>query len=116
MVLVGTAWRPGQHGPEPVRAAGRQRVDAGKGWFSTGSMLARMNFASALTQNQRFRLTEMAAARCTPESLLAWTLESIKIAPISGDVEAELANYLVATGPWTASNQQLQAKVPGSST
>jgi hypothetical protein len=88
--------------------------DAGKGWFSTGSMLARMNFASTLTANQRFRLLERARPHAsTPETLVAWGLESIRIAPVGQDVEAELANYLRATGPWTASTGQLQAKVPG---
>jgi uncharacterized protein (DUF1800 family) len=88
--------------------------DAGKGWFSTGSMLARMNFASTLTANQRFRLLERARPHAsTPETLVTWGLESIRIAPVGQDVEAELATYLRATGPWTASNAQLQAKVPG---
>jgi uncharacterized protein (DUF1800 family) len=112
---VGTAINPlanmGQALFEPPDVNG---WDLGKGWFSTGSMLARMNFASALTQNQRFLLTDRARPHAqTPESLLAWTLESIKTAPMGEDVEAELDGYLRATGPWTASNAQLQAKVPG---
>ena len=112
---VGTALTPlgnmGQSLFEPPDVNG---WDLGKGWFSTGSMLARMNFASTLTLNQRFKLTDRARPYAqTPESLLAWTLASIKTTPLGENVEAELANYLRATGAWTASNTQLQAKVPG---
>ena len=38
---------------EPPDVAG---WDAGQIWFSTGAMLARMNFASTLAGNQKFNL------------------------------------------------------------
>ena len=38
---------------EPPDVAG---WDAGQTWFSTGAMLARMNFASTLAANQKFNL------------------------------------------------------------
>ena len=43
----------GQNLYEPPDVAG---WDAGQAWFSTGAMLARMNFASALAANQKFNL------------------------------------------------------------
>ena len=33
----------------------------GQSWFSTGAMLARMNFASTLAANQKFKLATAAA-------------------------------------------------------
>ena len=89
--------------------------DAGKGWFSTGSMLARMNFASTLTANQRFRLLERARPPCLDPGDAGGL--GARIDP-DGARRARTSkrsspNYLRATGPWTASNAQLQAKVPG---
>ena len=34
-------------------------------------------------------------------------------APLDSSVTTELANYLHATGAWTGSDAQLQAKAPG---
>jgi len=48
--------------------------DAGQTWFSTGAMLARLNFASSLAANQKFNLAtavKTAVAGKTPEALLA---------------------------------------------
>ena len=43
----------------------------GPEWFSTASMLSRMNFAAALMGNQRFNLQAASpAARSSPEALL----------------------------------------------
>ena len=88
--------------------------DPGPPWFSTGAMLARMNFAATLTSNQKFNLAAAAAPYArTPDSLLSYVLDSLSTAPLDNSVRSELANYLLATGPWTASTAQLQAKVPG---
>jgi uncharacterized protein (DUF1800 family) len=88
--------------------------DLGQSWFSTGSMLARMNFASTVAGNQRFNLANAAkASAASPESLVAYVLESLKTPPLDRLVTVELADYLRATGPWTGSAAQLQAKVPG---
>ena len=88
--------------------------EQGAAWFSTGSMLARMNFASALAANQRFRLAEQARAHAqTPEALLAYVLEGIRTLPLDAGVRAELDTYLRATGAWTGSPAQLQAKLSG---
>jgi hypothetical protein len=45
--------------------------------------------------------------------LLSFVLDALSTAPLDDSVRSELANYLQATGPWTASAEQLQAKVPG---
>jgi uncharacterized protein (DUF1800 family) len=88
--------------------------DPGKPWFSTGAMLARMNFSATLTANQKFNLAAAAAPYAmTPDALLSYVLDSLATAPLDSSVRSELANYLQATGPWTASTAQLQAKVPG---
>ena len=79
-------------------------------------MLARMNFASALAGNQKFKLAtavKAANASKTPEALLSYMLDALAGAPLDSTVTGELANYLHATGAWTGSDAQLQAKAPG---
>jgi len=88
--------------------------DTGALWFSTGAMLARMNFASALASNQKFRLASAAKPYAkTPDDLLTWATDALVAVPFDRSVLAELSAYLTATGPWTGSDAQLQAKVPG---
>jgi uncharacterized protein (DUF1800 family) len=88
--------------------------EGGPSWFSTGAMLARMNFASALAGNQKFALGRAAADHAsTPQELLTWILDSLKTAPLAPGVTADLMDYLRATGPWTGSQTQLQNKVAG---
>jgi len=90
--------------------------DAGQTWFTTGAMLARMNFASTLAGNQKFNLASVAKAQGaggTPDALLAYMLNQIATAPLDGGVGGELGNYLRATGAWTGSDAQLQAKSSG---
>ncbi|HEY7172568.1 MAG TPA: DUF1800 domain-containing protein [Vicinamibacterales bacterium] len=101
----------GQNLYDPPDVAG---WDLGRSWFSTGAMLARMNFASTAAANQRFNLATAAAPYAhTPESLLSYVLDSLKTPPLDRAVAAELDGYLTATGAWTGSTAQLQAKVPG---
>jgi len=101
----------GQNLYDPPDVAG---WDLGKGWFSTGSMLARMNFASALAFNQKLNLATAAKPYAgTPETLLNFVLESLKTPPLDRAVVNELSNYLRATGPWTGSTAQIQNKVAG---
>ena len=77
-------------------------------------MLSRMNFASQLAGNQKFKLATAAKpANATPSSILAWVLDAVQTAPMDSSVMSELLNYLTATGAWTGSDAQLQAKVPG---
>jgi len=103
----------GQNLYDPPDVAG---WDLGQRWFSTGAMLARMNFAAALARNQQFNLASAAtaanAAR-TPEDLLAYVLDGMPALEFDPAVRGHLLNYLMATGPWTGSPAQVQAKVPG---
>jgi uncharacterized protein (DUF1800 family) len=88
--------------------------DAGQLWFSTGAMLARMNFASTLAFNQKFRLAS--AARPYAKSagdLLEWATQNLVTTSFDRSALSELSTYLTATGGWTGSDAQLQAKVPG---
>jgi uncharacterized protein (DUF1800 family) len=88
--------------------------DSGPLWFSTGAMLARMNFASTLAANQKFRLATAARPyAATADDLLAWVTGELVTVPLDRSVAGELSSYLTATGAWTGSDAQLQAKVPG---
>jgi uncharacterized protein (DUF1800 family) len=88
--------------------------DLGRSWFSTGSMLARMNFASALAGNQKFNLATAARPfSSTPEALLSFVLDALKTSTPDSSVNTALSDYLRATGPWTGSAAQVQAKVSG---
>jgi uncharacterized protein (DUF1800 family) len=90
--------------------------DAGQAWFSTSAMLARMNFAASLAGNQKFSLAtavKTASASKTPEALLSYFIDALVTAPLDPAVTAELSTYLHATGAWTGSDAQLQAKSSG---
>jgi uncharacterized protein (DUF1800 family) len=88
--------------------------DAGQTWFSTGAMLSRMNFAASLATNQKFNLATAARPyAASPESLLTFFLDQLATAPLDSSVVSELSTYLRATGAWTGSDAQLQAKSAG---
>lgn len=90
--------------------------EPGRAWFSTGAMLARMNFAAALAANQRFNLAtaaRSASAGASPEALLEYVLEGLPRPELDVVVRGELLNYLRANTPWTGSAAQLQVKLPG---
>ena len=88
--------------------------DLGQAWFSTGAMLERMNFAASLASNQKFNLARTAKPfASTPDSLLSHFLAELTTPTLDPSVTAELRNYLRATGAWTGSDAQLQAKAPG---
>ncbi len=90
--------------------------DAGQTWFATSAMLARMNFASTLAGNQKFNLAtavKTANASTTPEALLFYFVGALATAPLDLTVTGEWAAYLRATGAWTGSDVQLQAKAAG---
>jgi uncharacterized protein (DUF1800 family) len=98
---------------EPPDVAG---WDLGRPWFSTGAMLARMNFAATLAANQRFNLAtsiRLAGARRTADTMLFHMTGALRTAPLDSGVAAEWATYLRATGPWTGSDAQLEAKASG---
>jgi uncharacterized protein (DUF1800 family) len=90
--------------------------DAGQTWFSTSAMLARMNFASSLAGNQKFNLAtavKTANVSATPEAMLFYFVGALATAPLDLTVTGEWAAYLRATGAWTGSDAQLQAKASG---
>jgi uncharacterized protein (DUF1800 family) len=85
----------------------------GESWFSTGATLARMNFASALAANQKFRLATAAAdARSSPQAVLDFLLTRLTPA-LDSRTYGELASYASDGGAWTGSDAQLQAKASG---
>jgi hypothetical protein len=88
--------------------------DVGRGWFSTGSMLARMNFASTLAANQRFNLARDAGAfRASAEKVMDYYLTRFTPAPFDGQPRAELLSYLNGEGSWTGSDAEVNARAPG---
>jgi uncharacterized protein (DUF1800 family) len=90
--------------------------DAGQTWFSTGAMLARLNFAATLAANQKFSVAnavKAANAHRTPEALLAFISDALITAPQDASVGAELSAYLRATGAWSGSDAQIQSKAAG---
>jgi uncharacterized protein (DUF1800 family) len=96
---------------EPPDVAG---WDAGQTWFSTGAMLARMNFAATLAANQRFNLAAAAKPNArTPDALVSYYLRELVTAPMDSAIVSELLNYVTATGNWTGSDSQLQSKAAG---
>jgi len=88
--------------------------DVGTGWFSTGGMLARMNFASVLANNQKFALREAArSSAATPDSLLAFVRGRLSLPAADPAVNAALISYVQAGGAWTGSETQLLNKTGG---
>ncbi len=86
--------------------------DLGQSWFSTGRMLARMNFASTLSSNQKFRLGAAAAvARQSPDALVNYMLTRITPASPSA-ILPDLTAY-ASSAQWTGSDAQLQTKASG---
>ena len=98
---------------EPPDVAG---WELGAGWFSTGGMLARMNFAATLASNQRFNLARAAGnARSSPDALLDWLLGE-KLTPAAFELTPyrELQNYAHAgISTWTGSDAQVNVKAAG---
>ncbi len=88
--------------------------ELGKGWFSTGAMLARMNFASAIAANQRFNLASAAAgARDNPEQFADFVFDRLSPAPFDRDSRDALVAYLTTGGAWTGADAQLRSKGAG---
>ena len=88
--------------------------DLGQSWFSTGAMLARMNFASTLALNQKFNLArDAASARSSPDRFMSFFLDRLSPAPYDSAPYGELNAFLLVSGPWTGSDAQLQTKASG---
>ena len=86
----------------------------GTSWFSTGTLLARMNFASSLAANQQFSLGAAATPQAgTPQALVAYMVDRLEPAVYDSQVEADLLDYTNAGGVWTGSPTQVRAKAAG---
>jgi uncharacterized protein (DUF1800 family) len=86
----------------------------GPAWFSTGAMLARMNFASVLVANQRFELRNASRPyKNTPGSLLAYAATRLSLPDMPNPVNTALLDYLQAGGTWSGSEAQLLNKAGG---
>jgi uncharacterized protein (DUF1800 family) len=85
----------------------------GDAWFSTGAMLARMNYAAALAFNQKFNLKRAAGPFSeSAERMVEYFLERMSPADYDGRPFAELLDY-VRAGGWSGSDAQLEVKAPG---
>ena len=88
--------------------------DVGPGWFSTSSMLQRMNFSSALAQNQRFNLAREAQPyRQSPDRLLEYMIGRFQAMDFAAATSTAMLDYLRSGSGWTGSDAQLQTRVPG---
>jgi hypothetical protein len=86
----------------------------GAGWFSTATMLARMNFAATLAASQKaFLAVALETDGGTPQALLAAMLDRLTPAPLDAGPQQALASYLLAGGPWTGSTEQLNTRAAG---
>lgn len=88
--------------------------ETGPGWFSTGAMLARMNFASQLATNQKFNLRdELRGQAGTPAELVSAVLDRLSAPETDGIRVAALTDYAAAGGAWTGSDTQIANKSAG---
>ena len=88
--------------------------ELGPGWFSSGGMLARMNFAAALANNQRFNLRDQSRGKVnSAESLVSYMLDRLTPPEFASDAYSALIDYTRSGGAWTGSDTQLAAKTSG---
>ena len=86
----------------------------GAGWFSTGTMLARTNFASALVTTQKETLASaMQTDAGSAQMLVTKMLDRLTTAPLDAAPQQALMSYLIAGGPWTGSATQLNTRAAG---
>jgi uncharacterized protein (DUF1800 family) len=87
----------------------------GQNWFTSGSMLSRMNFAANLTANQKFALRDAAkkGVVTSPESLVAWAFDRTTVPTFDSTSYNAVVNYARAGGPWTGSDTQMATKASG---
>ena len=86
----------------------------GAEWFSTASMLSRINFASTLAANQKFNLAREAQPyRQSPERVLEFLMQRFQNAGFTADGYSAVLDYLRAGISWTGSEAQLNTKVAG---
>ena len=97
---------------EPPDVAG---WELGPGWFSSGAMLSRMNFAATRAANQRFNLARDVGAvgRRAPEDALAFFLDRLSPAYLDQGPYNDLLTYLRANATWPATDALLNTKSAG---
>jgi uncharacterized protein (DUF1800 family) len=88
--------------------------ELGPGWFSSGGMLARMNYAATLALNQRVNLRDQTRGKVdSPESLVSYMLDRLTPPEFASSAHAALVDYARFGGAWTGSDTQLAAKASG---
>jgi uncharacterized protein (DUF1800 family) len=88
--------------------------ELGPGWFSTASMLSRMNFSSTLAQNQKFNLARDAQPyKASPDRVLEYMLSRFQTIGFDSTGTTALQQYLRSGSGWTGTDAQLQTRVPG---
>ena len=88
--------------------------ELGPGWFSSGAMLARMNFAANLALNQKFNLRDTTRGQApTPEALVSLMSDRLTAAPFTSNGYNALIDYTRAGGAWSGSDTQLATKASG---
>jgi hypothetical protein len=96
---------------EPPNVAGWH---LGVNWFSTGTMLARMNFAATLASSQKEHLAASVATEGgTSQGLLTAMLNRVTPAPLDPAPQQALLTYLLAGGSWTGNEEQLNTRASG---
>lgn len=96
---------------EPANVGG---WPTGGAWFSTGTMLARSNFASSLVAGQKTQLAaSVTSAGQTASGLLTAMLDRISPAPLEPNPQQVLSSYLLAGGPWSGSPDQIETRAAG---
>ena len=106
----------------PLAAMGQQLYEPpnvggwtpGAAWFSTGTMLARTNFAATLAASQKeFLAASLTNASGSPQELVTAMLERMTPAPLDSVPRQALMSYLAAAGPWTGTGEQLNTRAAG---
>jgi uncharacterized protein (DUF1800 family) len=88
--------------------------ELGPGWFSSGAMLARMNFAAQLATNQKFNLRNTSRSfNRTPDELLAHIVDLLSVPEMAPDSYRALLDYAAAGISWSGSDAQLATKASG---
>jgi uncharacterized protein (DUF1800 family) len=101
----------GQQLFEPPNVAG---WPPGAAWFSTGTMLARTNFAAMLAADQKaFLAATVAPLAQSPQALLDLMLVRLTPAPFDSGPRQALMSYLAAAGAWTGTGEQLNTRAAG---
>jgi uncharacterized protein (DUF1800 family) len=101
----------GQQLYEPPNVAGWH---LGVNWFSTGTMLARMNFAATLASSQKEHLAAtLESDGGTSQGLLTAMLDRVTPAPLDSAPRQALMTYLLAGGSWTGNSEQLNTRASG---